>query len=112
MQQQAEAISRCAASLSAVAVLLLESDPDGREHDTNVRQDSADVLRQAADIFADPGQAPRHTVASITQRLDRIVGQVRSVGAHDDADQMLFGALAISVRRCLDIFARGVVGVE
>ncbi len=116
LQDQAEAISRCAAALGAVAVLLGEADPNGSrpEHDDElrIREHTADVLRGAAEIFDHPQTASRDTVRQITARLDRLTEQLRSTGAENGLDNLLFGALTLSVRRCLDVFAHRVVGVE
>lgn len=116
IQDQAEAISRCAAALGAVTVLLGEADPDGhrseRQHQQRIRQDMADVLRRSAEIFDRPEKASQDTVGQVTGRIDRITDRVRSTHMEDGLDNVLFGALALSVRRCLNLFAHRVVGVE
>ncbi len=77
VQHQAEALSRCAAALGAVTVLLRESDPNGQAHDRQVRQDTADVLRTTAELFDDTDSLAEQRVTDLNERLDRIIEQVR-----------------------------------
>lgn len=113
-RERAEAISRCAAALGAVAVMLNQADPAGGERGRALRRDASEALRGSASAFDDPGAIQRDPdlVHRTRESLDRMIGQVHSFDRDDGLDHVLFGALALSVRQCLEIFAHEVAGLE
>ena len=94
---QAEATSRCAAALGAVAVILRETAPSDQESGQHLRRDAAHVLRGAAEIFEDPHAVHRDQdkLATTQEGLDRMMQAVRPVDTGGGLDSVLFAALAL-----------------
>lgn len=108
---QAEATSRCAAALGAVAVILRETAPSDQESGQHLRRDAAHVLRGAAEIFEDPHAVHRDQdkLATTQEGLDRMMQAVRPVDTGGGLDSVLFAALALSVQQCLTVFTQDIV---
>ena len=109
-EEKAEAISRCAAALSAVAVLVKQADRAEGDDGKTVRRDAIEVLRRAAEVFDDPERLRQdeQLVQGTRESLDRMIHQVRSVDRDEGFDHVLFGALALAIRQCLEAFAQEV----
>ena len=113
-RQQAETISTCAATLGAVGVMLKQSDPPEGKRGQMLRRDAANVLRRAADVFDDPERARRDVdlLANAQASVEAMIRESQAVRVDEGLDHVLFGALAISIRNCLTVFAREVAGRE
>ena len=107
--QRAEAIGRCTAAVAAAAVILDQTEPAEGERGRRLRRDGVELLRASAEVF-DSSQPSRsqEMVQRTRESLDRMLQQVRAVGLDEGLDQVLFGALAVSVWRCLETFERQV----
>ena len=111
---RAEATSRCAATLLAVGVVLEQSTPATDEDGLDLRRRSATALEQAGSVIADP-EAARTKAEPLAEALESVqlmLEKARSMSPRDGLDHVLFGALALATRDCLDTFARHVAGTE
>ncbi|QFG68695.1 hypothetical protein [Ornithinimicrobium pratense] len=110
---RAEALSRCAATLMAVGVVLGQSAPALSEEGIVLRRRSATALDQAADVFTQPGaaRAEPEVVQRSRHSLQRVLEQSQSMPSSDGLDEILFGALALAIRECLRTFAREVAEI-
>lgn len=108
--ERAEALSRCAGALGSVAVMLQQAEAPATEAGRAIRREASGALRRAATAFEDPGavRADGDLMCQIREGLDRMIRHVHDVGAEGGLDHLLLGALALSVRQCLEIFAREV----
>ena len=111
---RAQAVGRCSAALMSVGVVLGQSAAPADEHSTTTRRHAETALRGAAEVFADPARVReqpdllRDTEEAITQLLRH----VRSGAADDVLDDTIFGSLGVTVRDCLQTFARHVAEVD
>jgi uncharacterized membrane protein YccC len=113
MLERAEATSRCAAALSAVAVDLTQAAPSEGPPGRSLRRRAAQALRHTAEVFEDP-ERPRQDPAMVAKALDSIralVEQVRSMASAKGLDHVLFGALALTIEESLQVFTRQFVDV-
>ena len=108
--ERAEATSRCAATLLAASVVISQAEPGDGDDATAMREEVVDLLQQAGDLFDDP-----ETVRSDPGRMDataqsvqRVLERARATDPRGGADDLLFGALALTVRDALTIFAQQV----
>jgi hypothetical protein len=111
---RAEATSRCAATLLAVGVVLEQSSPTTVDDGMTLRRLSATALEQAGGVIADPEAArtkPQRLAESL-ESVERMRERARSMSPRDGLDHILFGALALATRDCLETFARHVAGAE
>lgn len=111
---RAEAVSRCAATLLAVGVVLGQSAPALSDEGVVLRRRSARALGAAAAVFRDPDAAredPRR-LRETEQSLDRMLEQARSIPQEGTLDTVLFGALALATQDCVRIFTSEVAQIE
>lgn len=100
---RAEATSRCAAAVEAMAVVLGGSGRADSDYGADLRRRTAEVLRRAADVFEDPRRDPDGDarVARAQESVDRLLGRIGTVGPQEGADPFLFGALGATIRHVL-----------
>lgn len=110
---RAEALSRCAATLMAVGVVLGQSAPALSEEGIVLRRRSATALDQAADVFAHPdaARAEPQVVQRSRESLESVLEHSRVMPSRDGLDDVLFGALALAIRECLRTFTREVAEI-
>lgn len=108
--ERAEAISRCTSALGAAAVILDQAEPADGDGGRRLRRDGVELLRQSADVLdsAQPRQRSQEMLQRTRESLDRMLQRVHAVGLEEGLDHVLFGALAVSVWRCLETFERQV----
>ncbi len=111
---RAQATERCAAALLAVGVVIAQSVPESGEAQRRMRRSAVEVLRQAADIFEDPGhlRSDPELIDRARQAVDHTLRQARSPEASEDPDGLLFGALALTVRDSLEVFTSQVAVLD
>ncbi len=100
---RAGAVSRCAAALEAVSVVVAESAAARGQSGARLRRQAAAVLEQAAETFEGalrPGQHHDSMDRSVRE-IDHLLEQVRSTPGDAGLDHVLFGALAVTIRECL-----------
>ena len=103
----AEAVSRCAGALEAVSLVVAESASARDEGGAELRRSAAAALEQTATTFEEttrPGQDDDNMALS-TRKIDELLRRARSTPDDDDLDHILFGALAVTIRKCLDVLA-------
>lgn len=107
---RAEALSRCAGALGSVATMLQQAQAPVTVSGRAMRREASGALRRAATVFEDPGavRADGDLMRQIRKGLDRMIQQVHDLQDEDGLDHILLGALALSVRQCLEIFARDI----
>lgn len=110
---RAEALSRCAATLMAVGVVLGQSAPALHEEGIDLCRRSATALDQAADVFAHPDAAREEPemVRRSRESLESVLEHSRAMPSQDGLDDVLFGALALAIRECLRTFTREVAEI-
>lgn len=108
--ERAQAIGRCAAALGAINGVLAVSAPAEREEGTALRRAVADMLSRSADAMEDFASVgtEEELLESAQDSIDDLLAQVRTMSNDDGLDHLLFGALAVTLQACLDIFARDV----
>ncbi|MFK5583252.1 hypothetical protein [Serinicoccus sp. LYQ131] len=102
---RAEAVSRCAAALEAVSMIVAESATAEGDSGADLRRQAAAVLEQAATTFEFalvPGQDDDNLALSL-QEIDILLEQVRATSVGTELDHVLFGALGVTIRQCLDV---------
>ncbi len=111
---RAEAINRCSATLLAVGVVLAQSGAPEDEEGTRARQHAGQALRCASEVFADPETARQRPdlLRDTEQRVEDMMQLVRSSASAGSLDHVLFGALGVTLRDCLQTFARRVAGTD
>lgn len=111
---RAEALSRCAATLMAVGVVLGQSAPALSDEGVALRRRSAAALDQAADVFTQPETAREdpEVVARSRRSIQHVLDQAESMPARDGLDDVLFGALALAIQDALKTFATKVAQIE
>lgn len=110
--ERAEATRRCAATLQAVSVVIAQAVPDGSESERAMRRAVSDMLHRAAGVFAatDDGGPEAEEVSATRATVDRTLRRVRSSDVDDGPDDLIYGALALTIQDSLEIFTRHVVG--
>lgn len=111
--QRADAASHCAVALSSMAVDLKQSDPGEGQAGLVLRRRAAEALRHTARVFEAPDRA-RADPAFVAARdsIELLLEQVRSMATSQGLDHVLFGALAITINRCLELFDGQLVGAD
>ena len=111
---RAEALSRCAATLMAVGVVLGQSAVALSEEGIVLRRRSATALDHAAEVFAHPEAAREEPelMQRSRQSLQQVMEQSQSMPSHDGLDEILFGALALAIREALAKDDPAVAGYE
>lgn len=104
--ERAEATSRCAATLLAASMVISQAEPGDGDDARAMRCEVVDLLRRAGEVF-DGAEGDRPGLLDATGRsVERVLHRVRSVDLDGGADDLLFGALALTVREALRIFAQ------
>lgn len=111
---RADAASRCAATLLAVGVMLDHSAPALDDDGVAMRRHAVTAMGHAAEVFADPSTAREQPglVRSSEESIERMLRTARSPTAHEGLDSVLFGALALTIRDCLETFVHRIAGVD
>lgn len=103
--QRADAASHCAVALSSMAVDLNQADTSEGQAGQELRGRAGEALRRAAYVFEDPDRAQEdHEYVAAQESIEALLGQVRSMEASEGLDYVLFGALGITIKRCLELF--------
>lgn len=111
---RAEALSRCAATLMAVGVVLGQSATALSDEGVALRRRSAEALDHAADVFAQPGNAQDdpEVVGKSRRSIQHVLDHAESMPSRDGLDDVLFGALALAIQDALRTFATQVARIE
>lgn len=114
--KRAEAVNRCSATLLAAGVVLAQSSAPADEQGLALRRHAEDALRRAGTVLADPPAAREQPdlVREAEECIDRMLRASAAPSSASDGslDHVLFGALAVTLRDCVETFARQIADVD
>lgn len=114
MLQRAEAVNRCSATLIAAGVVLGQANTPQDARGSALRGLAEDALRHAGEILADPGAAQERPdlLVATEESIARMLREAGAPTSSDTLDRVLFGALALTLKDCVETFARRIADVE
>lgn len=110
---RAEAVNRCSATLMAVGVVMAQSSAPEDRAGISARLHAVRAMRRASAIFADPekAQCEPEIFGETKHELEEMLACTREATG-DGLDDVLLGALAVTINDCLETFARHVAEVD
>ena len=114
VMERAEAVNRCSAMLLAAGVVLSQSAAPDDERGERLRQCAEDALRHTSEVLDDPVAACERPelLRATDESIDRMLKESAAETADDSLDHVIFGALAVTLRDCVQTFARRIAHVD
>lgn len=111
---RAEAVNRCSAMLLAAGVVLAQSNAPHDERGAVVRRHAEEALRHTSDVLEDPDAAAERPdlLRTTEESIDRMLRQSATPTKEDTLDNVIFGALAVTLRDCVRTYARRIARVD